>query len=567
MVLPQKHPRIPLAVEGIQVNHCKNPKCQNFGVYSLSEGSNKKEPDDIYVVIGARNQLRILSCRACKRNTVLRSNFAIIQEFDRLDPISRRQRMASCSTGDCSSFGHGVQKNPHLYFSHGKTKAGEPRYRCKACGATFTAGTTVRQQRRPEINDGVLKHLVNKVPMRRICEILNINPATLYSKIHYFAEAISHFSAMAEARLISGEVALQRAYVSVDRQDHFLNWGSQLDRRNTQLGAVGAVENASGYVLAMQMNFDPDCNPEEIEADAIERGDYDVPPTFRHYARLWLRRDYGLDTSKELGVIEDSAMDEGISGDLKPPRSGMQVKLETLYFGMFFHLKKLLRHVERKRFFLDLDPGLDSACLAAFVDGIKQREVDVFRVKVAKEATMSLKKSMISNANREFDRFVEAYTIPDGESARFHYVREHLKVFRTKNDSTQWFAYPLSDMADAGKEIQYLTDFGDIDLDHLTRLYMLTSLHGIDRFFMLVRRRLSVLERPIHTANNKSRVWYGYTAYSPVVAQNLLHILRGYYNYCLVGADKKTPAMRIGLAAQPVALADLVRSPRERLGR
>lgn len=55
------------------------------------------------------------------------------------------------------------------------------------------------------------------------------------------------------------------------------------------------------------------------------------------------------------------------------------------------------------------------------------------------------------------------------------------------------------------KAVCYLTDCGDHDADHLARPYQKASLHAIDRFFMQVRRRLSVLERPISTASKGTR--------------------------------------------------------------
>lgn len=564
MASRKTHPRIPLAVNDIQVNHCKTPNCINFGIVAAQKVGPGYIKEDRYTISGAMRQARVLACRACGRTTVLRSNLAISQERSRLDPRGRRLRVAACCTHGCSSEGQSISENPKLYFLHGKTKAGEPRYRCKACGSTFTAGAPFRTQRRPELDTMVLMHLVNKMPMRRICETLDINPATLYSKIEYLAEAVIRYSAEAEARLASGEHRLQRAYVSVDRQDHVLNWGSQLDRRNTMLGSVGAVENSSGYVLAMQLNFDPDHDPQDVEADAISRGDYDLPPVYRHYARLWLLKDYENTSSEILEGALDTANDLPSPATLKAPRSGMQVRLETVHFGVFFYLKRLLGHVEKVRFFLDRDPGLDSACLSAFVDEIKSRQVDVFQIKVNKIATTMAKKRAVSQTGRELDRFLETHPVPEGESPRFHFVLDRLKAFQGSTNTNGWFVYPLSDMADSGKEVKQLTNFGDMDSEHMARLYMLASLRGVDRFFMQVRRRLSVMERPIHSPSNANRSWYGYAAYSPAVAQHLLNILRVYTNFCLVGEDRQTPAMRLGLTAQPVPLEELVKSPRAR---
>lgn len=551
---PRLHPRIPFEVDGIQVNHCKTPTCPNFGVPAAQAPEGKvNASQDSYRVIGGRRSLRQLTCHFCQRSSALRSNLAIAQEVTRLDPMRWRAARTACGTSGCTAFGLPVGDHPQHYQRHGRTAAGEPRYRCKACHATLTGGSTLRTQRRPELNVEVLKLVVNKVPMRRICEVLDLNPATLYSKLAYLSELASDFSALQERRITSGEVPLSRAYISVDRQDHILNWGSQLDRRYTAVGAVGAAENDSGYVLGMQLNFDPDSDPEDVEADAIERGDYLVPPVHRHYARLWLRRDYQDTDAPEA----DEAV---LPADLKAPSGGMQVKLEVLYFALMVHLKRMLQPVERVRLFVDRDPALDTACLAAFREEILARRCDVFLVKTAKDLSVDKKKLLIAQVGRDLERFAARAAMPASESIRLHYVIDQLRRHRARNAAC-WFEYPLSDMADPSKELLYLTDFGDMELEHLARLHMRASLRGIDKFFMQVRRRLSVLERPLQTRNNAQRGWHGYSAYSPLVVQQLLNIFRAYYNYSLPGQDDKTPAMRLGLTGQPLSLEALSTLP------
>ncbi len=116
--------------------------------------------------------------------------------------------------------------------------------------------------------------------------------------------------------------------------------------------------------------------------------------------------------------------------------------------------------------------------------------------------------------------------------------------------SDRWLLHPFPSMSEPDKAACYLTDLGDYTSDHLARLYQLASLHAIDRFFMQIRRRISLLERPIATASNKGRVWYGYSPYNPEVVGKMLSIFRVFYNYSLAGEDKKTSAMRLGLAVR-----------------
>lgn len=558
-----KHPRIPPTTSGVQVNHCKTVGCENFGVPASPTRAKVETDTGRYILTAGGAQLPVLLCGLCRHSTVVYSNVAIAQEIERFDAVKARISNAACVNQECGSFGKSIGNHAHLYNAHGSTRIGEPRYRCKSCGSTFSSGAPVRKQRRAELNREVLSLVVNKVPMRRICEVLDLNPATLYGKLAYLSEVAAQFMSRQEDQLMSGALRPRRAYISVDRQDHLINWGSQLDRRYTTLGAVGAVENATGYVLAMQLNFDALCDPEDVEAHAIACEDYEVARAHRRYARLWLRRDYARITSDEK-MEDEAAADqlEASSAEGKPPASGMQVHLGAMQYGLFFHLRKLLGGVERIRFFLDRDPGLDSACLAAFSDAIKERRVDAFVLSDgAKELTVDKKKFKIAQAHRELDKFAKAAGLERSEDVRTQFVAHRLKAFRAAQNTSLWFNYPLADMADPDKTVRYLTDFNDYDIDHLARLYKLASLRGVDRFFMQVRRRLSILERPISTSNSARRAWHGYAAYSPKVAQQVLQIFRAYYNYALVGEDGKTPAMRLGLTDKPVSLEALSTMP------
>jgi len=86
--------------------------------------------------------------------------------------------------------------------------------------------------------------------------------------------------------------------------------------------------------------------------------------------------------------------------------------------------------------------------------------------------------------------------------------------------------------------LSYLTDIQGYDEDHLAWLYNKASLHAIDRFFMQVRRRLSLLERPISSSASLGCRWFGYGPYKPVMVGKLLDIFRVFYNFVEVGKNK-----------------------------
>lgn len=97
------------------------------------------------------------------------------------------------------------------------------------------------------------------------------------------------------------------------------------------------------------------------------------------------------------------------------------------------------------------------------------------------------------------------------------------------------------------KSICYSTDYGDHDEDHLAWL-LTASMHAIDRFFMQVRRRLSLLKRPIASAGKAGTMWHGYCSYDPESIIKVLGIFKVFHNYTQRGKDSKTPAMKLRLA-------------------
>ena len=83
------------------------------------------------------------------------------------------------------------------------------------------------------------------------------------------------------------------------------------------------------------------------------------------------------------------------------------------------------------------------------------------------------------------------------------------------------------------------------------------GLARIDNIFMKSRRLLSVLEQPVGTSSGHNTVWHGYQPYNPMMVQKYLTIFRTVNNFIQVGDDRKTPAMRLGLAKKPLRCEDI----------
>jgi hypothetical protein len=241
------------------------------------------------------------------------------------------------------------------------------------------------------------------------------------------------------------------------------------------------------------------------------------------------------------------------------PSKGMQVHAEYTLYGHFFLLKKMFQGVEKIRFFLDQDPGMRSACLSAFAEEIKEGRCDAFYVRINKTLTVNEKRQALAESRRDFEDRKEQYPELKDSAIKLMLIKERMKeVVSFGKWQDRWIEHPFPSMSEPEKAVCYLTDTGKYDDDHLAWLYNKASLHSIDRFFTQVRRRLSLLERPIATPSNALRRWHGYSAYNPAIVAQLLDIFRVFYNYVEVGSDRQTPAMRLGLARGKVDVEDII---------
>ncbi len=433
------------------------------------------------------------------------------------------------------------------------------------------------RQRKRHKNEIIFKLLVNKAPLKRICEVVGISPQTVYDKINFLHHQCLAFVADRE-RMLAGEFRRRRLYISVDSQQYMVNWSQRIDKRNVRLAAVASADNNTSYVFGVHVNFDDSLDGEQVEKDAIASGDYALTYPFRKYARVWLKRDYeeaakrGLQRRRRAISLEsdiseayaeslgreDIEISEELDDTLRLPSNGMQVHSEYTLYAHFELLRTLFAGIEKVRFFLDQDSGMRAACLAAFRREIKERTVDAFYVRIAKGKTIGEKRRLVGVARKRFREEREQFSILSESQVKLRLIKQQLANMKEHGKwRDRWLVHPFPNMSEPEKSVCYLTDMGDYDQDHLAWLYNKATLHGVDRFLMQIRRRISMLERPIPSASSGRRVWHGYSPYNPAVITKLLDIFRVYYDYILEGKDKRTPAQRLGLADESVTIEDV----------
>lgn len=588
-------PAVPPAVSGIDVNHCKNPRCANFGVpadivkYRRKAGSAlASSPGTAYKLVAVGKSRPALQCLLCNESFSIKSNLAIAEERERFSRYLAPTALLCCATPGCANKSIPVSDSA-AYQRFGTTKAGSPRWRCRLCKKTVTgAGRALKKQRITHLNKTVLLALTNKMPLRRIMKVTGLNAVTLYGKIDFLHRQCLAFSAWAERDL--PKLERSRLYISVDRQDYMVNWSRDSDRRNIMLRAIGSACNDTSYVFGMHLNFDPAIDPTAMEDEAKLIGDNTTPYPHRKFARLWLLSDYaealkqsaaeklrrGVKATKGLlpktldaaiadayeatALRDDTEVSELKDEDQKlPDARGAQVHEEYSIYGHFFFLKQALAGVQKLRFFLDQDSGMRAACLSAFRDDIKARRVDAFYVRTAKELTIGKKRAEISKSRAAFRKACDAYPDANPDEVMVAMMRAEIDRAATIGKwGDRWCLHPFPDMSEPSKAMCWLTDLEGYDDSHVARLFLRSSLRGVDNFFQRVRRRVNPLERPIQTASRGRRTWYGHSPYNPALVEKLLTIYRVMHNFVEIGKDGRTPAMRIGLTGKPYAPDNII---------
>jgi transposase-like protein len=602
----RKKQKIPESFEGIQINFCKNSKCLNFGVCAETHEAQKNNENidkdqalpikPIYKIVTSTKKISSIECLSCyERNKssfqrtqstyIMKSNQAVHEELMRissyLQPIG-----TICPNTKCDSIN---DVNKIQIKKKGKTAAGRQRYICKICGTSFTG--LIGRHRNPlksKDNSEILRYLLLGTGIRKLAEGSDVSAQTIYNKIDYFHEQFTRFASERESKLEF--LQKKRLCLCTDRQVQVSNWTNRKEKKNCEFYGIATADLNSSYVFAFNFNYDPSLNPVTTNKDAEKEGDYDKRAHLRKYARVWLNDEFKEKSKKSLdekallagGSIEESILlkskfDDAYNDEISSerfdnttmlPKDGMEVHNEYTMIAHFYLLKRFTKSVDKTRFYMDQDMGMKTWYLSVFKDEIKNGSSDGFVVHAEKGLTIDQKqrlvrqrKSLISEyANKPF-KSMTPFEVKT--TLRALIIRNIKKPSVTERSGDVWVEIPDPNINEPLKMISAVTDMDKYDLEHQANLLKIGSLHAVDRFFMQIRRRVSMFERPFQSGANTRKVWYANSPYNPEMYQKLADIYRIYYNYCKpfkkkVNGKEETPATKLGLAKGVVALDKII---------
>nr|WP_156323869.1 hypothetical protein [Bacillus sp. JCM 19034] len=130
----------------------------------------------------------------------------------------------------------------------------------------------------------------------------------------------------------------------------------------------------------------------------------------------------------------------------------------------------------------------------------------------------------------------------------------HMEIKTDKQSYNVWaknpITHPLASRDKGFDRVDCSTDLSSLEPKDIAKMVMYVNDNATNSFIQQIRRRLSILERPLMTARGDGKS-YIYANFNPKYAQYALTILRTFYNFCETykTADGKelTPAQRLGI--------------------
>lgn len=145
-------------------------------------------------------------------------------------------------------------------------------------------------------------------------------------------------------------------------------------------------------------------------------------------------------------------------------------------------------------------------------------------------------------------------------SHNFHtkHIAANGEIYFTQDKNRMKHPVPTSDRGH--RHLDVLTDTWHLTNFQLAYLLEQVNDNAINGFFQMVRRRLSILERPLVTARGDGKS-YIYSNFNPKYSQMAITILRTYYNFCMpfkADGSEETPAQRLGITKKVYSWEDII---------
>jgi transposase-like protein len=579
----------------IQYNHCANPYCKWHGLsqekfrgklsrYRLSGSGNEKilkcNSDPIEPTKGAT-----FDC-----NTITLSNWSIAQEIERLTRINSVQDLKpeyqfhkeGCVSENATPF-----DEPKLFYKRGKSTGKSQRWQCKSCKKFTNVLPDSRKsitygQQKSDILPLFVKLLLSRVPITRTCEILGIGRGTYYDKLEFIYRRCLEFLERHELKPLQ-EMQFKEMWLNTDKMTYFLNnvrkkgmGGShynEIEERQFPTHVVITADVFSRYVFRSDVSYDWDISLQDIALDTFLLKEDHLSEFAKKHARISKYSHYPMPPSKNdtQTNVEYQIELEQIKRRAKYI-DGLHVNSTYTTIAHYWLIKQLVKASEW-RFVTDKDNSLMTSLFRVYAKEFRLSNAHHFLCqtdktksrKQAREEFVNAKMDLINwgvNAgyNTNSLRKLAFYKL----EALFHTHSFHREVvagfslyYEYANNPIE---HPLATIDRGFRWVDCTTNLSSFEPKDIANLILNVNDNATNNFIQHIRRRVSILERPLTTARGDGKS-YIYSNFNPKYAQMALTILRTYYNFCLPYKTRDevgTPAQRLGIAKKEFNIKDII---------
>lgn len=588
----------------IQYNFCTNPFCKWYGLQQEKFSSIKNKPSR-YKLGGSKQgrnkgEGKRIICNPDPINpgrgmtfgcsTTPLSNWSLAEEIERLTRIESILTVEpdyDFHSEGCSNRSSNPFENEKEFYRRGKSTASSQKYQCKQCKKFTNVLPKLRQnttynQKRNDIVPLFARLLVNKTPISRTCEILNIGIKTYYHKLEWLYRRCLEFQEKYERKPLA-ERKHKTIWLNTDKMIYFLNnvrkkgqGGNRYDElEELQLPTqvIVSADVLSRYVFRSDVAYDWDINLNNIREDTIKYKEDHLYDFLKKNARL--KYSYAPQPPSK----HDTQTLSEYQNDLKRFErrnqyiEGLHVQATYTSIAHFWLLKDLLK-AQEWRFITDDDKSLARAIYRVFGKEIRLGDAHHFLCMVDKTKSRKEAYSEFKEAKTDLLMwgFNSGYDTNSLYSLALHKLTNmlqshkfHIEILRGASSYNVWannpIEHPLASIDKGFHKVDCKTDISSYEPNEIAGMVLKVSDHSTNFFIQQIRRRLSFLERPLTTARGDGKS-YIYSNFNPKYAQYALTILRTFYNFCYPykSADGLilTPAQRLGITNKKYEINDII---------
>jgi hypothetical protein len=583
----------------IQLNYCYNPFCKWYGLPQKQYDILKYKPsryrlsntrvteDHVAILCNDVEDLSVFG-NSIGNTSELLSNWSVAEEIKRLITINTvlpvepdyQFHKDGCSQSALTPFIAGA-----AFYKRGKSSANSAKFQCKECRKITNVLPAQSEnfgykQSRNEVMVQLAKDLLSRTPVKRTCEKLGIASGTYYNKLERLYSKCLEFLSRHEMAPLQ-EKKFSAVFLNTDMMIYNLNnirlkgkGGKRppgVDKKSpTYLVASGDM--SSGYIFRSDIAYDSSVTQEEIEKDTLKNRCDHSYPFLRKNERLRYPYAPQPPTASDWQSALDFQLERAGFENRKNYVEGLHVKPQYTATAHYWLLKQML-HTDSWYFISDDDATLQSCVLRLFSDLVREEQAHYFTCTYDKALTLE-------EAGKQSFKNRIALKRWGADNGYIHMPISQIAQLKLEHDLAYHDFYdnkiingtkcavrsknpiksPFADKDEGERYLNCITDTRNMTINALSNVLVQINSRAINNFFQELRRRVSILERPLVTSRGEGKS-YIYANYNPKYAQYVITIFRTFYNFCWkrkYNGVLMTPAQRLGIASKAYDYKDII---------